>query len=56
MKIAKESFELVVGYGGSWSSEHGDGLVRSAFMERFFGPTIYGAFRQVKASSTPTIS
>ena len=37
--ITDETFELVVKYGGSWSGEHGDGLVRSAYNERFFGPS-----------------
>ena len=47
-EIAERAFELVVGYGGAWSGEHGDGLVRSPFNERFFGPEIYQAFRDVK--------
>ncbi|MBK8278680.1 MAG: hypothetical protein IPK94_00475 [Saprospiraceae bacterium] len=33
--ITDETFDLVVKYGGSWSGEHGDGLVRSAYNERF---------------------
>ena len=47
-KIADETFELVMEYGGSWSGEHGDGLVRSEYNERFFGKQLYDAFRQVK--------
>ena len=35
-RIAEDTFELVRHYGGSWSGEHGDGLVRSPFNERFF--------------------
>jgi FAD/FMN-containing dehydrogenase len=31
--IAEEAFELVRGYGGSHSGEHGDGIVRSEFHE-----------------------
>lgn len=46
--IANETFDLVVKYGGSWSGEHGDGLVRSAFNERFFGARIYQIFKDVK--------
>jgi len=46
--ITDETFELVVKYGGSWSGEHGDGLVRSAYNERFFGTRLYNAFRQIK--------
>src|SRR4029077_5863305 len=46
--ITDETFDLVVKYGGSWSGEHGDGLVRSAYNERFFGTTLYNAFRKIK--------
>jgi Fe-S oxidoreductase len=52
-RIAESAFELVCQYGGSFSGEHGDGLVRSAFLERFYGPRIYEAFRQVKALFDP---
>src|SRR5258706_7883047 len=47
-KITNETFDLVVKYGGSWSGEHGDGLVRSAFNERFFGSRIYQVFKDIK--------
>ncbi len=46
--IADETFDLVVKYRGSWSGEHGDGLVRSAYNERFFGSRLYNAFREIK--------
>ncbi|MEM7393714.1 MAG: FAD-linked oxidase C-terminal domain-containing protein, partial [Verrucomicrobiota bacterium] len=51
--IAEQTFKLVCRYEGSWSGEHGDGLVRSPFMERFFGETLYGAFKQVKQFFDP---
>ncbi len=51
--IAEETFLLVMEYGGSWSGEHGDGLVRSAFNERFFGKELYQAFIQVKKLFDP---
>jgi FAD/FMN-containing dehydrogenase/Fe-S oxidoreductase len=51
--ITEETFELVVKYGGSWSGEHGDGLVRSAYNERFFGSKLYQAFRDVKKLFDP---
>jgi FAD/FMN-containing dehydrogenase len=35
--IAKESAELVLKYGGAISGEHGDGLVRSPFLQRLPG-------------------
>ena len=46
--IADETFDLVVKYHGSWSGEHGDGLVRSAYNERFFGARLYNVFREIK--------
>ncbi len=51
--IANETFELVVKFGGSWSGEHGDGMVRSPFNERFFGTKLYNAFREVKRLFDP---
>ncbi len=51
--IAEGAFKLVKRYGGSWSSEHGDGLARSPFLERFYGPKIYRAFTEVKGLFDP---
>ncbi|NND09546.1 MAG: FAD-binding protein [Saprospiraceae bacterium] len=51
--IAEDTFELVKKYKGSWSGEHGDGLVRSPFNERFFGSQIYHAFEEIKTLFDP---
>ncbi|MCB0565423.1 MAG: FAD-binding protein, partial [Phaeodactylibacter sp.] len=51
--IADETFELVKEYGGSWSGEHGDGLVRSFYLRRYFGDQVYEALRQVKLLFDP---
>ena len=51
--IARESFDLVVGYGGAFAGEHGDGQVRGEFVPEFFGPKLYEAFRQVKRAFDP---
>lgn len=52
-EIAEFAFGLVQQYGGAWSGEHGDGRVRSPFLERYFGPEVYAALRQVKALFDP---
>ena len=52
--IAEGTFQLVQEYGGSWSGEHGDGLVRSPFNERYFGPQLYRAFQEIKQLFDPT--
>jgi FAD/FMN-containing dehydrogenase/Fe-S oxidoreductase len=51
--IANEVAELVLEYGGALSAEHGDGLVRSPFTLKMFGPVLYEAFRTVKRTFDP---
>lgn len=51
--ISEKTFELVQHYGGSWSGEHGDGLVRSYMNERFFGERLYAVFREIKQLFDP---
>jgi FAD/FMN-containing dehydrogenase/Fe-S oxidoreductase len=51
--IAGGVADLVLKYGGALSGEHGDGLVRSPFMEKMFGPALYQAFRTLKRTFDP---
>ena len=51
--IATDVSDLVLEYGGALSGEHGDGLVRSPFMRKMFGPELYDAFRTVKRTFDP---
>ena len=51
--IAEEAFAMVRQYKGSHSGEHGDGLVRSEFLEPMFGPRIAKAFKDVKNAFDP---
>ena len=51
--IADDVAELVLKYGGALSGEHGDGLVRSPFQEKMYGPTLYQAFREIKQTFDP---
>jgi Fe-S oxidoreductase len=44
---------LVLKYGGALSGEHGDGLVRSPFQEKMYGPILYQAFREIKRTFDP---
>ncbi|MGI9427233.1 MAG: FAD-binding and (Fe-S)-binding domain-containing protein [Bythopirellula sp.] len=52
-QISQFSIDLLHGYGGALSSEHGDGRARSWLNESFFGPELYGLFRQVKQTFDP---
>jgi FAD/FMN-containing dehydrogenase/Fe-S oxidoreductase len=51
--IARQSATLVLEFGGAVSGEHGDGLVRSAFLRQAFGDDLYEAFRHVKRTFDP---
>ncbi|MYF99982.1 anaerobic glycerol-3-phosphate dehydrogenase subunit C, partial [Candidatus Poribacteria bacterium] len=45
--------DLLMELGGAMSGEHGDGLVRSEWIESMFGPKIYQALREVKNAFDP---
>jgi len=51
--IAEETCALILEYGGAMSAEHGDGLARSCWNERIFGPALYQAFRDLKQTFDP---
>jgi len=52
-EIVSFSIEMLQGFGGSLSSEHGDGRARSSFNEAFFGPDLYGLYAQTKSIFDP---
>jgi FAD/FMN-containing dehydrogenase/Fe-S oxidoreductase len=51
--IAREVSDLVVEFGGAMSGEHGDGLARSRWNAKLFGPEVYAAFEAVKSAFDP---
>jgi FAD/FMN-containing dehydrogenase/Fe-S oxidoreductase len=51
--IANDVSDLVLEFGGALSGEHGDGLVRSPFMRKMYGPAIYDAFCAIKKTFDP---
>ncbi len=51
--IAEEAHELVRRFKGSHSGEHGDGLVRSEFLEPMLGRRLVRAFEHIKDAFDP---
>lgn len=51
--IAREVSDLVVEFEGAMSGEHGDGLARSAWNAKLFGPEVYSCFEAVKRVFDP---
>jgi FAD/FMN-containing dehydrogenase/Fe-S oxidoreductase len=52
-RFVEEAADLVVGYGGSLSGEHGDGQSRAELLPRMFGPDLMEAFRKFKTAWDP---
>ncbi|HEY1371434.1 MAG TPA: FAD-linked oxidase C-terminal domain-containing protein [Candidatus Binatia bacterium] len=48
-----EAADLVLGYGGSLSGEHGDGQSRGELLPKMFGPELMQAFREFKSIWDP---
>ena len=52
-RFMEEAADLVVGYGGSISGEHGDGQARGELLPKMFGPELVQAFREFKSAWDP---
>lgn len=52
-KITSEVAELTKKYQGSFSGEHGDGIVRAEFIPFMIGETNYEVLRKIKAAFDP---
>jgi FAD/FMN-containing dehydrogenase/Fe-S oxidoreductase len=53
-RFMESAADLVLGYGGSLSGEHGDGQSRAELLPKMFGPDLIEAFREFKAIWDPT--
>ncbi|MFQ5424102.1 MAG: FAD-binding and (Fe-S)-binding domain-containing protein [Phycisphaerae bacterium] len=52
-RIANRISSLALEFGGTMTGEHGDGIVRSCWLEKMYGPGIIGAFRRIKQTFDP---
>ena len=52
--IAEETHEVVRAFGGTHSGEHGDGLLRSEFLQSMLGDRMVQLFNDVKHTFDPT--
>ncbi|MBC8453314.1 MAG: 4Fe-4S dicluster domain-containing protein, partial [Chloroflexi bacterium] len=51
--ISREVADLVIEFDGSFSGEHGDGIVRGHWAEKLFGSELVQAFRDIKSTFDP---
>jgi FAD/FMN-containing dehydrogenase len=47
-EISDKVYDLVLQYKGSITAEHNDGIVRTPYLEKMYGPKVYDLFKQVK--------
>lgn len=52
--IMEDVSSLILEFGGAFSGEHGDGLVRGPWNEKMFGSRLYNVFRRVKNTFDPS--
>jgi len=52
-RMSERALALVKKFGGCWSGEHGDGIIRGALNDAFWGPAIMNLFRETKRIFDP---
>jgi FAD/FMN-containing dehydrogenase len=52
-EIAEKVYQLVFRYHGSITAEHNDGLIRTPYLEKMYGPEIVALFAEVKKIFDP---
>ncbi len=52
-RIADGVSSLVLEFGGAMTGEHGDGIIRSEWIAKMYGPTIVQAFHDIKRAFDP---
>jgi len=52
--IADEYFDKIIKMGGSITGEHGDGLARSEYVRKQYGPINYRIFKELKNMFDPS--
>ncbi|MEK7471781.1 MAG: FAD-binding oxidoreductase [Patescibacteria group bacterium] len=48
LSLARRVYDLVFAFGGSMSVDHNDGLIRTSFLERMYGPEVVTLFNKTK--------
>ncbi|MFB6166417.1 MAG: FAD-binding and (Fe-S)-binding domain-containing protein [Haloarculaceae archaeon] len=51
--IADDVTDLVLEHHGAFSGEHGDGMARTEFNPKMYGPDLWAAFKEIKTAVDP---
>ena len=53
LELSEKVYELVAEFKGSITAEHNDGLIRSPYLEKMYGPKVYKLFLETKKIFDP---
>lgn len=53
LDLNEKVYDLVLKYGGSTTGEHNDGIIRTPYLKKMFGPEMYALFAQTKRIFDP---
>lgn len=53
LEISKQIYDLVVEYKGSITAEHNDGIIRTPYLEKMYGPELVALFKKTKEIFDP---
>lgn len=53
LEVSDKVYDLVIGYHGTITAEHNDGIVRTPYLEKMYGKEIYSLFVQTKKLFDP---
>lgn len=53
LELADKVYELIKEFGGSITAEHNDGLIRSPYLTKMYGPEVYKLFEETKKIFDP---
>jgi len=53
MELAPRVYDLVIKYGGTTTGEHNDGIIRTPYLGKLFGPEMVSLFEETKKIFDP---
>lgn len=53
VKVANIVYDLIISYKGTITAEHNDGILRTPYVEKMFGESVYALFEKTKAIFDP---
>lgn len=52
-EVSDKVYDLILQYRGSITAEHNDGLIRTPYLKKMYGPEVYGLFEKTKQIFDP---